>query len=142
MASITLKGREIQLLYTTAEMLTIMEEIGPLHEAFVKASGANPDNEKDTSMFGSLEHLKTLAKMIVILGNAALEESGENADLTEKKVLRSIKPNEIGLAVNACMVCLAEGMRSEIPDDTEKKAQEGPVDVTLEELKKKDGTEG
>ena len=139
--SIKLKGREIPLLYTSEEMLTIQEEIGPVHEAILKASGANPDDPKDTSLFGGREHLRTLAKLIVILGNAGLEEAGEAADLTEKKVLRGIRPDEIGIAVSVCMSSLAEGMKSEIPDDIEKKAQEGPVDVTLEELKKKDGTE-
>ena len=136
-----IRGREVPLLYTTEEMLTIQEEIGPLHETITKASGANPENSKDTSLFGSKEHLKTLAKLIRILGNAGLEESGEAADLTEKGVLRAIKPNEIFLAINSVMTCLNEGMRSEIPDDIEKKAQQGPVDVTLEEIKKKDGTE-
>ena len=41
--------------------------------------------------------------MIKILGNAGLEEAGETPDLTEKAVLRAIKPNEIFLAVNDCM---------------------------------------
>ena len=31
-----------------------------------------------------------------------------------------------------------EGMMSEIPDKIDEKAKEGPVDVTLEEIKKKD----
>ena len=139
--SITLKGREVPLLYTTEEMLTIQEEIGPVHETITKASGANPEDSKDTSLFGTKEHLKTLAKLIVLLGNAGLEENDQEGDLTEKKVLRGIKPDEIYLAVSACMQCLTEGMMSEIPDDIEKKAQSGPVDVTLEEIKKKDGTE-
>ena len=138
---ITIKGREVPLAYTTEEMLTIQEEIGPVHDTITIASGANPDNPKDTSRFGTKEHLKTLAKLIVILGNAGLEESDQEGDLTEKKVLRGIKPDEIYLAVSACMQCLTEGMMSEIPDDIEKKAQSGPVDVTLEEIKKKDGTE-
>ena len=137
MTTIKLKGREIPLLYTTEEMLTIQEEIGPVHETITKASGANQEDSKDTSLYGTKEHLKTLAKLIVILGNAGLEESDQEGDLTEKKVLRGIKPDEIYLAVSACMQCLAEGMNSEIPE----KKQEGPVDVTLEEIKKKDETE-
>ena len=139
--SITLKGKEVPLLYTTEEMLTIQEEIGPVYEAINLASGSNPDDKKDTSRFGTKEHLKALAKMIVILGNAGLEESDQEGDLTEKKVLRGIKPDEIYLAVAACMQCLTEGMMSEIPDDIDKKAKSGPVDVTLEKIKKKDETE-
>lgn len=137
MTSIKLKEREIPLIYTTEEMLTIQEEIGPIHETITVASGSNPDDKKDTSRFGTKEHLKTLAKLIVILGNAGLEENNQEGDLTEKKVLRGIKPDEIYLAVSACMQCLTEGMMSEIPE----KKPEGPVDVTLEEIKKKDETE-
>ena len=135
--SIKIKGREIPLIYTTEEMLTIQEEIGPVNETITTASGSNPDDKKDTSRFGTKEHLRTLAKLIVILGNAGLEESDQEGDLTEKKVLRGIKPDEIYMAVSACMKCLTEGMQSEIPE----KKQEGPVDVTLEEIKKKDETE-
>ena len=138
MVTITLKGREIPLVYTTEEMLTIQEEIGPVYDAIAMASGSNPDDRMDRSRFGTKEHLKALAKMIRILGNAGLEETDQAPDLTEKKVLRGIKPEEIYLAVNACMQCMTEGMMSEIPE----KEQEGPVDVTLEEIKKKEMTEG
>ena len=33
-----------------------------------------------------------MAKLIRILGNAGLEEAGEAPDLTDKKVLRAMKP--------------------------------------------------
>ena len=141
MASINLKGRKIPLLYTSQEMLTIQEEIGPVYDTITIASGGNPEDSKDRSRFGSAEHLKTLAKLIVILGNTGLEESNQEPDLTEKKILRGIRPDEIYIAVDACMKCMTEGMMSEIPDEIEKKAQSGPVDVTLEEIKKKDETE-
>jgi hypothetical protein len=71
--------------------------------------------------------------MVKILGNAGLEESGEAPNLTEKKILRALKQSELGDVVVACMHCMAEGMQSEIPE----KKQEGPVDVTLEEMNKK-----
>ena len=133
MTTFKLKGREIPLLYMSEEMLRIQEEIGPLDQAIKTASGRNPDDDTDTSRFGSAEHLKTLAKMIKILGNAGLEEAGETPDLTEKAVLRAIKPNEIFQAVNDCINAMAEGMHSEIPEEK----PVGPVDVTLEEINKK-----
>jgi hypothetical protein len=71
--------------------------------------------------------------MIRILGNAGLEEAGEVADLTDKKILRALKPMELPEAVSACIEAFNEGMRSEIPE----KEEEGPVDVVLEEMKKK-----
>ena len=133
MASITLKGREIPLIYTTWEMKQIQEELGPLNRAIKIILGRNPDDENDTSGYGSAEHLSAAAKLIRILGNAGLEEAGENPDLTDKKVMRALKPSEIAAAVNACMNAMTEGMVSEIPA----KEEEGPVDVTLEEMNKK-----
>ena len=62
MVTITLKGREIPLVYTTEEMLTIQEEIGPVYDAIAMASGSNPDDRMDRSRFGTKEHLKALAR--------------------------------------------------------------------------------
>ena len=133
MASITLKGQKIPLLYTTWEMKAIQEEIAPISRALSLVLGKNPEDKTDTSRYGSAEHLAAVAKMIRILGNAGLEEAGEAADLTDKKILRALKPVELPEAVNACMDAMTEGMQSEIPE----KEEEGPVDVVLEEMKKK-----
>lgn len=135
MASITLKGREIPLLYTTYEMKQIQEEVAPFEKAVELLLGQNGKNKTDTKRFGSAEHLEAIGKVLRILGNAGLEEAGEKADLTEKRILRSLRPAEIGETVNALMNAMSEGMASEIPE-TE---QTGPVDVTLEEIKKNEG---
>lgn len=135
MVTIRIKGREIPLIYTTQEMLTIQKDIAPIGKAMRLFVGANPEDEKDDSWYASAEHLDALAKMIRILGNAGLEEAGERPDLTEKTVLRAIKPLNIPECVNACVQAINEGMESEIPE----KEEEGPVDVTLENMKKKDG---
>lgn len=133
MAVITLKGREIPLLYTVFEMKEIQEQIAPLGKLQYVISGKDPENEEDLSGFGTPEHLDAIAKLIRILGNAGLEEAGEAPDLTDKKVLRSLKPGDMVDAMNACALALAEGMASEIPE----KESDEPVDVTLEEMKKK-----
>ena len=133
MASITLKGREIPLIYTTWEMKQIQEEIAPMAKAINLVLGRNPDDKKDKSMYGGAQHLDALAKLIRILGNAGLEEAGENPDLTDKKVLRAIRPVEMAEIANACMEAMSEGMASEIPPEK----KDGPVDVTLEEMQKK-----
>ena len=138
MASITLRGREIPLLYTTYEMKQIQEEIAPIGKALKMVLGRNPDDENDTSTYGGAEHIGAAAKLIRILGNAGLEEAGENADLTDKKVMRAIKPGDLALMVNACFDAMNEGMKSEIPEEK----PEGPVDVTLEEMKKKETKDG
>lgn len=133
MVTITLKGREIPLLYTTWEMKQVQEELGPISKAIKRVLGRNPEDDEDMSLYAGAEHLAAAATLIRILGNAGLEESGEAADLTDKKVLRALKPADLAEAVNKCMDAMAEGMKSEIPE----RKQEGPVDVTLEEMNKK-----
>lgn len=139
MTTITLKGREIPLIYTTYEMKTIMDEIGPIGRAIAAASGRNPEDPEDdsTEFFGSMEHITSLAKLIRILGNAGLEEAGEVPDLKDKGVMRALKPSKLIESFNLAAKAMAEGMDSEIPDDED----QGPVDVTLENMKKKDEAE-
>ena len=133
MVTINLKGREIPLLYTTWEMKEIQEDIAPISRAISLVLGRNPDDKNDTSMYGSADHLMAAAKLIRILGNAGLEEAGETPDLTNKKVLRALRPADLAGDVSTCMEALNEGMQSEIPE----KDNDEPVDVTLEEMKKK-----
>ena len=135
MASITLKGREIPLVYTVYEMKQIQEEIGPLGKAIDMILGRNPENKEDMSQFGGADQIGAVAKAIRILGNAGLEEAGQEPDLTDKQVMRSLKPSDLLMMINSCMDAMNAGMASEIPE----KEEEGPVDVTLEEMKKKDG---
>lgn len=125
-------------MYTTYEMKTIQEEIAPIGQALKIILGRNPEDENDTSLYGSAQHLEAAAKMVRILGNAGLEENGEDADLTDKKVMRAIRPGELAEVVNACFDAMNEGMKSEIPE----KKETGPVDVTLEEMKKKETKDG
>ena len=136
MVTITLKGREIPLLYTTWEMKQIQDEIAPIGDTIGILIGRNKDDENDTSRYGGAEQLDAIGKAIRILGNAGLEETGGVPDLEEKWILRAIRPNDVMDIVNAIMAAFADGMASEIPEKT----QDGPVDVTLEEMKKKKET--
>lgn len=138
MITINLKGREIPLLYTTWEMKQIQEEIAPLGNALKLVLGKNPEDDEDMSMYGGAEHLKHAATLIKILGNSGLEENGEAPDLTEKMILRALKPNQMMDTINACLDAMGEGMASEIPE----KKKEGPVDVVLEEIEKKKERKG
>lgn len=138
MVTINLRGREVPLLYTTFEMKESQEQVAPFETAMAMLLGQNPEDEKDQSPFGGAKHLETIAKMIKIMGNAGLEEAGENPDLTEKKIMRAIRPAEIGIMIKKVMKAMNEGMASEIPKET----QSGPVDVVLEEIEKKKEAEG
>ena len=139
MTYITLKGRKVPLLYTTWEMKVIQEEIGQISRAISLVTGRNPDDDQEMTQYGGAKHLESVGKMIRILGNAGLEETGEKADLTDKSVLRALKPVELAENINACMEAMNEGMRSEIPDEKDKPGTR--VDVTLEEIEKKKETE-
>ena len=133
MVNIKLKGREIPLLYTVLEMKTIQEEIAPLADIRYIITGQNPDDEKDMSNYGGVRQLEALTKMIRIMGNAGLEESGKEADLEDRKLMRTIRPGEIVNLISACLEAMNEGMSSEIPDET----KQGKVDVVLEEIERK-----
>lgn len=138
MASIRIKGREIPLIYTVYEMKQLQEEIAPLNETINLVLGRNPEDETDKSRYLSKEHINAVVKSIRIMGNAGLEEAGEEADMTDKKVARAIRPAEMPMMVNAVMEAMNAGMASEIP----KKQQDGPVDVVLEEIEKKKEADG
>ena len=133
MEKIILKGREIPLLYTTWEMKQAQEEIAPLSDLNYLLFGRNPDDETNTSRYASAEHLNAVAKMIRILGNAGLEEAGEEPNLTDKSVMRAIKPGDLVFIVDKCINAMNEGLASEIQEEK----KEGPVDVTLEKINKK-----
>ena len=137
MAEITLKGRRIPLLYTVYEMKQVQEEICSLGDFQYVVFGRNREDEHDQSKYGSAEHLAAIAKLIRIMGNAGLEEAGEEPNLTEKGIMRAIRPANIPDYISACADALNEGMSSEYP----KEEAEGPVDVTLEEMNKKKETE-
>jgi hypothetical protein len=138
MAEIKLRGRKIPLLYTVYEMKQVQEEICPLGEFQYVIFGRNPDDPEDVSHYGSAEHLGALSRFIRIMGNAGLEESGENPDLTDKWVMRAVRPAMIPDLISACAEALSEGMASEYPEEK----TEGPVDVTLEDMQKKKEKEG
>lgn len=138
MAEILLKGREIPLLYTVYEMKQIQEDMGPLGDLFYMIMGSSREDPENRDGFGTPKHLDALAKLVRILGNAGLEEAGENPDLTEKKILRAIKPGDIADMVTACAKAITEGVESEIPEEKSEK----PVDVTLEEINKKKERDG
>jgi hypothetical protein len=131
--SITLKGREIPLLYTTFELKQMQEEIAPLGKLNYAIFGRNPEDETDTSRYATPDHLEAVAKMIRILGNAGLEEAGQKPDLTEKWIMRAIKPERLAEVAVKCSEAMDEGWKSEIPEEK----KEGRVDVTLEKLNKK-----
>lgn len=140
MTEIKIGGRTIPLLYTTLEMVAIQEEIGcTAYQLKEQVFGIRQEDEDDpmSVVFDVVKDgakAKKLGKLIRILGNAGLEEKGEPADLTDKWVLRNMRPGLIIGYALAAMNEITEGNKVEAPPSEEEQA---PVDVTLEEERAK-----
>ena len=134
--TIKIGGREIPLFYSTMELIAIQEEIGcTAFQLNDVVFGIKKDDEEEDSQvrFGVVtdaEKTKKLGTLIRILGNAGLEEEGKEADLTDKWILRHIKPGMIMVYVVALVTLIAEGNKIE---STKTAEDEGPVDEGLEE---------
>ncbi len=136
MKEIKIGKREIPLFYSTFEMIAIQEEIGcTAFQLREEVFGIRQEDEDDPMSIRmecatDPEKTKKLGTLIRILGNAGLEENGEKGDLTDKWILRNMKPALIMAYAVAAMAVIVEGNRIEAPEAEE---QQGPVDEVLEE---------
>ena len=133
MRDINIGGRSIPLLYTTYELIAIQEEIGCTgHQLVDEVFGLRLKDEDDPTswVFDCVKDgkkTKNLGKLIRILGNARREEKGEEPDLTDKWVLRQMKPGLILVFAMILLNEINEGNKTEITKE------KGPVDEGLEE---------
>ena len=138
MTEINIGGRVVPLSYSAYEMVEIQKEIGctafQLNDVvfgITKDENEEEPNAEPKIRIGVVndpERLEKMGKLIAILGNAGLEEKGEEPDLTVKWVLRNMKPALImGYAI-ATMAEITSGNMMEA-----KKEENGPVDEGLEE---------
>ena len=140
MTQIRIGGREIPLSYTAFEIIAIQREIGCTafqlkDEVFgirkvEKEDEPNAEPDIFFDVVKDADKIEKLGKLITILGNAGLEEKGEKPDLTEKWVLRNMKPAMIAAYALAAMAVIVEGNKVETPKGEE---EQGPVDEGLEE---------
>lgn len=136
MTEIKIGGRTVPLNYTTYEMIAIQKEIGcTSYQLRDEVFGITQEDEDDPmsirmSVVSDPEKTEKLGKLIRILGNAGLEEKGEEPDLTEKWILRNMKPALVLAYAIAAMAEITEGNRVETPKTAE---EQGPVDEVLEE---------
>ena len=139
MTEVKMGGRTIPLYYSTYELIAIQREIGCTgHQLRDEVFGIRQADEDDPNSVvldcvTDMEKTERLGKLLTILGNAGLEESGQEADLTVKWVLRRMKPTLIMGYALAAMAEINEGNRIE-QTGTE---NQGPVDELLEEQQAK-----
>ena len=136
MPEIKIGGRTIPLFYSTYEMIEIEKSIGctayQLNDRVIGAHQTNMEDPDDPNgieldILNKPENKENLGKLIRILGNAGLEENGEEPDLTDRWVLRHMKPGMVMVYAVAVMAVVNEGNQMEM-----KKEDGGPVDETLE----------
>lgn len=135
--NIRIGGREIPVALTVYEMIAIQEEIGcTVGEIREKVFGLERDIENDTytlRLADDKELLKRFGKLIRIVGNAGLEEAGQEPDLTDKWVMRRIRPTQLMDIVMDLINAIDDAMRTEYGE----KKEDGPVDEVLEEENRK-----
>ena len=145
MTTIKLRDRVIPLFCSTLEMETIEEEIGCTlgqlrDEVFglrLKDPEADPDKAENYlfELYSDPEKKKRFGKLIRILGNAGLEESGKEPDLTDRWVLRSINP---GMLIIYAMVVLSVTNDAQRMETAARRQEDsGPVDEMVEEENRK-----
>lgn len=137
MTEIKIGGRVIPLYYSTYELVEIQKEIGcTAYELNDQVFGLRTEVDEETGQDKAVhfdvgtdpERQEKLGKLIRILGNAGLEESGQEADLTDKWVLRKMKPGFVLAYAFAVIAVITEGNKIEAT-----KEENGPVDEGLEE---------
>ena len=134
MNTIKIGKREIPLFYSTKELIDIQREIGCTgFELKDKVFGLRQVDEDDPEsivldVVTDTERMEKLGKLIMILGNAGLEEDGQEPDLTLKWVLRNIRPAMIAIYAVTVMAIIIQGNQME-----QKEEENGPVDEILEE---------
>lgn len=133
---IMIGGRDIPLTLTTYELIAIQEEIGcTVGQLRDQVFGIEHNLETDEYSFSlatDKEKMKKFGTLIRILGNAGLEEAGQEPDLTDKWVLRHMRPAMIMPFVILLTEVVNDAMKMESGE-----TQTGPVDEALEEENRK-----
>lgn len=133
---IMIGGRDIPLMLTTYELIAIQEEIGctvgQLRDHVFGIEHNLETDEYSFSLATDKEKMKKFGTLIRILGNAGLEEAGQEPDLTDKWILRHMRPAMIMPFVILLTEVVNDAMRMESGG-----TQTGPVDEALEEENRK-----
>lgn len=145
MMTIKIGGREIPLYLSTYEMIAIQDEIGcTMAQLRDDVFGLHQEIEDEGNTWyfeiaRDPQRQKKFGTLMKIMGNAGLEENGQDPDLTEKWILRHIKPGMILPYSLTAMAVINDAQQSETA--AERKEEDGPVDVMVEEENRKKAPE-
>ena len=147
MVEIKMGGRDIPLYLSTLELVEIQKDIGCTVAQLKDEVFGLWEDEEDLDENGAPkrkmkvavepELMKRLGILIRILGNAGLEEAGQEPNLTDKWILRHMKPGLIMGYALAAWGAVLEGMLTESAEIAGEDQEKGPVDVTIEESNRK-----
>lgn len=110
--------RNIPLHYSTYETIAIQSEIGcTAFQLKDEVFGVKKIDEDEDETLGNIEldvvkdpvKMMKMGKLIRILGNAGLEESGQEPNLTDKWILRHMKPSMIIMYALAMITVITAG---------------------------------
>lgn len=139
MPEIKIGKRSIPLFYSTYETIAIQREIGctafQLKDTVFGTETIDEDKEPTLdnirlTVDKDPDKMEKLGILIKILGNAGLEENGQEPDLTAKWILRNMKPVMIPIYAMAVMGVIVAGNIMEAKEDKPKNEE---TDVILEE---------
>ena len=139
MPEIKIGKRSIPLFYSTYETIAIQREIGctafQLKDTVFGTETIDEDKEPTMdnirlTVDKDPDKMEKLGILIKILGNAGLEESGQEPDLTAKWILRNMKPVMIPIYSMVLMGVIVAG---NIMEAKEEKPKNEETDVILEE---------
>lgn len=139
MPEIKIGKRSIPLFYSTYETIAIQREIGctafQLKDTVFGTETIDEDKEPTMdnirlTVDKDPDKMEKLGILIKILGNAGLEESGQEPDLTAKWILRNMKPVMIPIYAMVLMGVIVAGNIMEAKEDKPKNEE---TDVILEE---------
>ena len=139
MPELKIGKRIIPLYYSTYETIAIQREIGctafQLNDQVFGVEMIDEEKEKTMdnirlTVANDPDKIERLGKLIRILGNAGLEESGQEGDLTDKWVLRNMKPAMVLIYAVGVMAVISQGNLMEAKEDKPKQEE---TDVVLEE---------
>ena len=145
MQEIIIGGRTIPLLLTTLELISVQKEIGcTVAQLRDEVFGVTEDEEPGKngkakfrmSVATDPKRMQKLGTLIRIMGNAGLEEMGQEQDLTDKGILRNIKPGMVLPVALVIMAAINDAMMMETAEEKKNESTE-PVDVMIEEENRK-----
>lgn len=122
--TMTAKGRELAMHFDTDAWLAIEEEFGSLETMYELIDG------KDKPLMHAI-------RMTAVIVNAGERKAGREMNITPEWLRENLTPKQIRAANTMAKLAIMEGWKRDTVDEDE----DGPIDVELENIQKKTGSD-